>query len=82
MPETPSFARLINRIRAGDDQAAQDLGRRRLTAEERCLLDLRQHGCSWQYIAVRLGGRSDARRKQLARAGVAHELRLDEDGDE
>jgi RNA polymerase sigma-70 factor (ECF subfamily) len=42
--------------------------RRRLTAEERLLFDLRGQGCDWAEIAARLGGTAEARRKQLARA--------------
>jgi RNA polymerase sigma-70 factor (ECF subfamily) len=42
--------------------------RRRLSAEERTLADLRGQGCEWAEIADRLGGTADACRKQLARA--------------
>jgi RNA polymerase sigma-70 factor (ECF subfamily) len=50
--------------------------RRRLSAEERTLADLRSQGCEWAEIADRLGGTADACRKQLARAidRVEHQL--------
>ncbi len=53
---------------------------RRLSAEERRLLELRQQGLDWAAIAVEVGGSPEARRKQLARAveRVAEELGLDE----
>jgi RNA polymerase sigma-70 factor (ECF subfamily) len=54
--------------------------RRRLGAEERRLLELRQQGLDWAAIAAEVGGGAEARRKQLARAveRVAEELGLDE----
>jgi RNA polymerase sigma-70 factor (ECF subfamily) len=42
--------------------------RRRLTEEERALVDLRAQGCEWPEIAAKLGGTPQARRKQFARA--------------
>ena len=41
---------------------------RRLSEEERLLAELRADGCEWTDIAARLGGTTEARRKQLARA--------------
>ena len=57
---------------------------RRLSAEERRLLDLRQQGREWTDIAAELGGSPEALRKQLARAinRVGLELGLDEVADE
>jgi RNA polymerase sigma-70 factor (ECF subfamily) len=57
---------------------------RRLSDEERKLLQLRQEGLDWVAIAAAVGGGPEARRKQLARAveRVGGELGLDEaDGD-
>jgi RNA polymerase sigma-70 factor (ECF subfamily) len=53
---------------------------RRLSAEERRLLELRQQGLDWAAIAVAVGGSAEGRRKQLARAveRVAGELGLDD----
>jgi RNA polymerase sigma-70 factor (ECF subfamily) len=53
--------------------------RQRLSAEERRLADLRSQGYAWAEVAKRLGGTSQARRKQLARAieRAASELGLD-----
>ena len=42
--------------------------RRRLSEEERALVDLRAQGCEWPEIAAKLGGTPQARRKQFARA--------------
>jgi len=42
--------------------------RRRLSQEERELVDLRAQGCEWPEIAAKLGGTAQARRKQFARA--------------
>jgi RNA polymerase sigma-70 factor (ECF subfamily) len=42
--------------------------RRRLSEEERAVVDLRAQGCEWPEIAARLGGTAQARRKQFARA--------------
>ena len=57
--------------------------RRRLSAEERCLADMRGQGHEWAEIAAQLGGTPQARRKQLARAAdrVTLELRLEETDD-
>jgi RNA polymerase sigma-70 factor (ECF subfamily) len=56
---------------------------RRLTAEERRLLELREQGQEWAQVAATVGGTSDALRMQLARgvARVTEELGL-EDHDE
>jgi RNA polymerase sigma factor (sigma-70 family) len=51
--------------------------RRRLSAEERRLADLRAQGCEWTEIAAELGGSPQARRKQLARAIDRVEQQLD-----
>jgi RNA polymerase sigma-70 factor (ECF subfamily) len=58
----PSPSRLV----AGRELLAEF--RRRLSEEERLLVDLRADGCEWTEIAARLGGTAEARRKQLARA--------------
>ena len=52
---------------------------RRLTAEERHILLLRDQEASWEAIAAELGGSPEARRKQWerARARVAEEMGLD-----
>jgi RNA polymerase sigma-70 factor (ECF subfamily) len=54
--------------------------RRHLSAEERCLTELRGEGHTWPEIAATLGGTPQARRRQLTRAldRVAHRLGLDE----
>jgi RNA polymerase sigma-70 factor (ECF subfamily) len=56
-----------------------DEARRRLSPEERRLLDLRQQGRAWAEVAEELGGNPDALRVQLARAveRVAQQLGLD-----
>jgi RNA polymerase sigma factor (sigma-70 family) len=56
--------------------------RRRLTAEERALVERRGQGYDWAAIAAELGGTAEARRKQLARAldRVAGDLGLDAGG--
>jgi RNA polymerase sigma-70 factor (ECF subfamily) len=58
--------------------------RRRLSAEERMLADLRAEGFDWAEVATRLGGTPQARRKQLARAldRVEQELEVGESGDD
>ena len=55
--------------------------RRRLSAEERRLADLRAVGRDWNQVAAEVGGSPDALRKQLARAvdRVARQLGLDDD---
>jgi RNA polymerase sigma factor (sigma-70 family) len=55
--------------------------RRRLSPQERRLLELRQQGLEWSAIAAQVGGTPQALRKQLSRAVdmVAQELGLDED---
>jgi RNA polymerase sigma-70 factor (ECF subfamily) len=58
--------------------------RRRLSDEERMLLDLRQEGLDWAAIASRAGGTAEGRRKQLGRAveRLGEELGLAEADDE
>jgi RNA polymerase sigma-70 factor (ECF subfamily) len=53
---------------------------RRLSPEERQLVELRNQGLDWAAIAARQGGSPDALRKRLARATerIAQELGLDE----
>jgi hypothetical protein len=53
--------------------------RRRLSPEERSLLDLRNHGHDWPAVAEQLGGTAGGLRKKLGRAldRVAEELDLD-----
>jgi RNA polymerase sigma-70 factor (ECF subfamily) len=55
--------------------------RRRLSPEERQLLELRQQGLEWTAIADRVGGSPEGLRKRLSRAVdmVAQQLGLDED---
>jgi RNA polymerase sigma-70 factor (ECF subfamily) len=64
--------------------AARDLlqeVRRRLSSDERQLLDLRNEGHDWSVIAARLGGSAEALYKKLARAvdRVAEQLGLDDE---
>jgi RNA polymerase sigma-70 factor (ECF subfamily) len=53
---------------------------RRLSPEERRLVELRSQGLDWAAIAGQLGGSPEALRKRLARATerVAHELGMDD----
>jgi RNA polymerase sigma-70 factor (ECF subfamily) len=53
---------------------------RRLSPEERRLLELRNQGCDWAGIASELGGTSEALRRRLSRAldRVSQELGLDD----
>lgn len=65
------------------DLAARELldeALRRLSPEERRILDCREQGGQWAQIAAELGSSPEAVRKKLARAvdRVAHELGLDE----
>jgi RNA polymerase sigma-70 factor (ECF subfamily) len=55
--------------------------RRRLSAEERELADLRGQGLTWEEVAGRVGGTAQARRVQLARAldRVTGSLGIDDD---
>lgn len=55
-----------------------ELARQHLSEEERAMAELRQEGLSWDEIARRLGGQSQARRMQFSRAleRVATELDL------
>jgi RNA polymerase sigma-70 factor (ECF subfamily) len=67
--------------------AARELveeARKRLTAEERALLERREQGLEWAEIAAELGGRPDALRVRLARAvaRITRQLGLDEGPDE
>jgi RNA polymerase sigma factor (sigma-70 family) len=54
--------------------------RRRLSADERQLVELRQQGLDWAAIAERVGGSPEALRKRLTRAvdRVVQELGLEE----
>src|SRR5262249_20279023 len=54
--------------------------RRRLSRDERQLLELREQGMEWAEIATTVGGSPEALRKQLERAidRVTRELGLDE----
>jgi RNA polymerase sigma-70 factor (ECF subfamily) len=58
--------------------------RRRLSAEERRLLELREQGREWSEIAAELGATPEALRKRFARAVhlVAQQLGLDESSDD
>jgi RNA polymerase sigma-70 factor (ECF subfamily) len=58
--------------------------RRRLSAEERRLLELREQGREWSEIAAELGGTPEALRKRFARGVnlVAQQLGLDENTDD
>jgi RNA polymerase sigma factor (sigma-70 family) len=63
--------------------AARDLleqVQRRLSPEERKLVEFRSQGLDWAAIAARVGGSPEALRKRLARATerIAEELGLDE----
>jgi RNA polymerase sigma-70 factor (ECF subfamily) len=65
------------------DLAARELldeALRRLSPEERRILDCREQGGQWAQIAAELGSNPEALRKRLARAvdRVAHELGLDQ----
>ncbi len=65
----------------GEQVSARELlaeVQRRLSAEERQLVELRQEGLEWGDIAVRVGGKPEALRKRLARATdrIAQELGL------
>ena len=65
------------------DLAARELleeALRRLSPEERRILDCREQGGQWAEIAAELGSSPEAIRKKLTRAvdRVAHELGLDE----
>jgi RNA polymerase sigma-70 factor (ECF subfamily) len=54
--------------------------RRRLSPEERQIVELRNQGLDWAAVAARLGGSPEALRKRLARATerIGRELGLDE----
>lgn len=54
--------------------------RRRLSPQERQLMELRHHGYDWEAIATQLNASPEALRKRLTRAlnRVAHELGLDD----
>jgi RNA polymerase sigma-70 factor (ECF subfamily) len=58
--------------------------RRRMTADERRILERREQGLEWAEIALELGASPDAARIRLARAAarVSRELGLHEDSDE
>jgi RNA polymerase sigma-70 factor (ECF subfamily) len=67
-----------SRLAAGREMLAEV--RRRLSEEERVLVDLRTEGCEWAEIATRLGGTAEGRRKQLARALDRVEQQLEGSG--
>jgi RNA polymerase sigma-70 factor (ECF subfamily) len=77
-PELMAIAPGPDRIVAGQELLREV--RRHLTSEERHLADLRGEGHTWPEIAARLGGTSQARRRQLTRAldRVARHLGLDQ----
>jgi RNA polymerase sigma-70 factor (ECF subfamily) len=79
--DSPSALPSPSRLVAGRELL--DEFRRRLSAEERMLADLRAEGYEWAEVATRLGGTPQARRKQLARAldRVEQELQRREPGD-
>jgi RNA polymerase sigma factor (sigma-70 family) len=54
--------------------------RRRLSPEERQMVELRDQGLDWKQIAQRLGGSAEALRKQLARAvdRIAQDMGMDD----
>jgi RNA polymerase sigma factor (sigma-70 family) len=67
--------------------AARELveeARRRMSPQERAILERREQGLEWAEIAAELGGRPDALRVRLARAGarIIKQLGLDEGPDE
>ena len=67
--------------------AARELvqeARKRMTTEERALLERREQGLEWAEIAAELGGSPDALRVRLARAvaRITRQLGLDEGPDE
>jgi RNA polymerase sigma-70 factor (ECF subfamily) len=78
-----------NRLADSEDSPSQQVAlrelvgeaRRRLSPEERQLLELRQEGLEWNAIAARVGGSPEALRKRLSRAVdiVAQQLGLDGD---
>jgi RNA polymerase sigma factor (sigma-70 family) len=74
--DPPCLAPSPSRVAAGQEQLREV--RRRLSDEERLLLDRRLEGRPWGEIAAELGGTPDGRRVQLARAldRVDHELGL------
>ena len=71
-----------SRVASGRELLAEF--RRRLSAEERRLADLRAEGHEWAEIAAALGGTAPARRMQLSRAldRVTREMGLEGPGDE
>lgn len=70
-----------SRIVAGRDMLSQVM--KRLNGDEQQVAQLRSQGYEWEQIADQLGGTSEARRKQLARAldRVTRELGLEGDDD-
>jgi DNA-directed RNA polymerase specialized sigma24 family protein len=55
-----------------------------MSPQERAILERREQGLEWAEIAAELGGRPDALRVRLARAGarIIKQLGLDEGPDE
>ena len=80
--ETVAQGPAPDRLVAGQDLLREV--RRRLSAEECRMADLRAEGQTWPEIAVRLGGTPEARRMQLGRAldRASRWLGLDEASDE
>jgi RNA polymerase sigma-70 factor (ECF subfamily) len=80
--ETVAQGPAPDRLVAGQDLLREV--RRRLSAEECQVADLRGEGQTWPEIAGRLGGTAEGRRKQLARAldRASRCLGLDEAADE
>ena len=64
---TPTSLELIRSVRAWDRDRQQEV-RRRLSPDERQILELRNQGHDWAGIAAQLGGGAEALRKKLARA--------------
>jgi RNA polymerase sigma factor (sigma-70 family) len=81
LEETVVGATDMARLVAGRDLLEEV--RRRLSAEERQIADLRGQGRSWPEVAAEVGGTPEARRKQLTRAldSIAQQLGLEEDID-
>ena len=72
---TDHHRQTLDQLAAKDETPSKQLAnqelleafRNELTCEERQLVELRADGLSWEEIAVRLGGKAQARRMQLAR---------------
>jgi RNA polymerase sigma-70 factor (ECF subfamily) len=80
--ELPDDARAAPGASPSEQLALQELieeARRRLTPEERQVLELRQQGLEWAEIATQVGGSPEALRKRFSRAValVTQQLGLD-----